>query len=48
MGKNFKFFVGIIGQFLRGIFACFGVLFAFFLLQYTQAVTMFVQQVGDP
>jgi len=39
--------LGIIGKFLRGILACLGVLLPFFLLQSTQAVTIFVQQVGE-
>jgi hypothetical protein len=45
-GKYLKFLAGWYGRVLRDIFACAGVLFPFFLLHSTQAVTIFVQQVG--
>jgi len=47
--KLLPFCFGLIGIVLNGILACLGVLLPFFLLHDTQAVTIFVQQVGgDP
>jgi hypothetical protein len=46
-GKYFGPLRGITGKFFKGILASLGVLLPFFLLQLTQAVTIFVQQVGE-
>jgi hypothetical protein len=47
IGKYRSLFSGFVGFFSKGIFACLGVLSPFLLLQGLQAVTMFVQLVGE-